>query len=216
MKRWIKLSLLLLLATLVYEFFPRLLPQDVAWSSFGGEVVIFLQRNLSSPLLDWAMFIIYSFVYMIIIYGTGGYLLWKRDFSRFARYLAVFLVVQFLGVITWILYPVAPPRVALKNNVREIRTELGGFTEIFNPYPYGAFPSLHVANAFTGVLFMRFYGRKEKTIWIFLFLAISFSTIYLGEHYWQDVVAGVFYSLAGYLSIAALSKTKLGSKLFAM
>jgi len=216
MRRWLKLGVLLVLATLTYELFPKLLSQNVAWSSFGGEAVIFLQHNISTPVLDWLMFLIYSVGYIIIIYGTGGYLLWKRDYPRFARYLSVFFIVQTLGVITWALHPVAPPRMVLENDVRDIRSELGGFTEKFNPYPYGAFPSLHVANALTGVLFMRFYGRKEKVIWLFIFLTMSFSTVYLGEHYWQDVAGGVLYSLVGYCSVSAFSKTKLGSKIFSM
>ena len=128
MRRWLKLGVLLVLATLTYELFPKLLPQNVAWSSFGGEAVIFLQHNISTSALDWAMFVIYSVGYVIIIYGTGAYLLWKRDYSRFARYLAVFFIVQSLGVITWALYPVAPPRIALENNVQDIRSELGEFT----------------------------------------------------------------------------------------
>jgi len=216
MRRWLKLGILLVLATLTYELFPKLLPQDVVWSGFGGEVVIFLQHNISTPVLDWAMFVIYSVGYVIIIYGTGGYLLWRRDYDRFACYLTVFFVVQSLGVFTWAVYPVAPPRIALENEVRDIRSELGQFTESFNPYPYGAFPSLHVANALTGVLFMRDYGKKEKWTWIFIFLIMSFSTVYLGEHYWEDVAGGIFYSLIGYSSVAAFSRTNLGKKLFSM
>ena len=195
-----KLVLLFAIATLVYEIFPRLLPQD-GGTVFDGSVVVFLQGHLSDPWLDWLFFVIYSAGYPLIVYGTAAYLLWKREFHECERYIKIFIVVQALGVLTWWLFPVIPPRMGV-GEVRDIRAELGGFTESFNPYPYGAFPSLHVANALVGVFMLSPYGGRIRKTWVLLFVLLSFSTLYLGEHYWQDVVGGLFYGYAGCVLVA--------------
>jgi len=213
MRKILTVLILLVVATAVYQLVPRALPPPASPNSFSGEDVLFLQNHLSSEYFDIAMVCIYSAGYVIMIYGTGIYIFLKRDIPRLKRYLAVFVLVQAMAMLTWWRFPVAPPRMAV-DGVRDVRRSIFGTSESFNPYPWGAFPSLHVANSVSAVLFMRFYGRKALLAWIFIFLSLTFSTIYLGEHYWQDVVGGIAYALAGYLVIKYLSQTKTGKKIF--
>lgn len=213
MRKILKLLLLLVIATLIYEAVPRILSLPANPNSFGGEEVLFLQNRLSSRHLDIFMLLVYSFGYIMMIYGTGLYIFLKGDTPKLKRYLAVFIFVQSISMLTWWLFPVAPPRMAV-NGVRNIRQEMFGMSEIANPYPYGAFPSLHVANSLSAVLFVRLYGKRILTVWAIVFFLLTFSTVYLGEHYWQDVVGGVGYSLAGYLAVRFLTKTGLGKRIF--
>jgi len=208
MERWIKLSLLLVLATLTYLLFPKLLPESSTPASFGGEDVLFLQRNLSNQAMDWFTVIVYTVGYIVVIYGTGGFLLWKRDHNGFTNFLLVFVLSQTLGVITWALYPVAPPRIGVEG-VMPIRESLLGFTLGFDPYIYGAFPSLHTANGLTATLFVRRHGKNVTTAWLCLWALSIFSMIYLGEHYWQDALAGFFYSIGPYLLITRMVGKRL-------
>lgn len=211
MERWMKLSLLLVLATLTYLAFPRLLPESPTPASFGGGEVLFLQRNLSNQAMDWFTVIVYTFGYIVVIYGTGGFLLWKRDHNGFTNFLLVFVLSQTLGVITWALYPVAPPRDPLfgVEGVMPIRESLLGFTLGFDPYIYGAFPSLHTANGLTAALFVKRHGKKVTTAWLCLWALTIFSMIYLGEHYWQDALAGCFYSIGPYLLVTRVIGKRL-------
>ena len=198
-----KLSLLLVLATLTYLGFPRLLSVPSTAARFGGEDVLFLQRNLRSPAMDWFTAIVYTVGYAVVIYGTGGFLLWKRDHSGFTNFLLVFVLSQTLGVITWALHPVAPPRhpeFGVKD-VMPIREFTMGFTLGFDSYIYGAFPSLHTANGLTATLFVKRHGKRITTAWLCLLALSIFSLIYLGEHYWQDILAGCFYSIGSYLMV---------------
>jgi len=213
MRKILKLLLLLAIATAIYEIVPRMLPSPVNPHSFGGEDVLFLQDRLSSRYFDIFMLLVYSLGYIMMIYGTGIYIFLKRDAPRLERYLAVFIFVQSISMLTWWLFPVAPPRMAV-NGVREVRREMFGISEVANPYPYGAFPSLHVANSLSATLFVRSYGRRIFAVWVIVFILLTFSTIYLGEHYWQDIVGGMGYSLAGYLAVKFLAKTNLGKKIF--
>lgn len=212
MKRWMKLSLLLVLATLAYLAFPRLLPESSTPGSFGGEEVLFLQSNLRSPAMDWFTVIVYTVGYMVLIYGTGGFLLWKRDYNGFTNFLLVFVLSQTLGVITWALYPVAPPRIdadLLAEGVKGIRESTMGFTLGFDPYIHGAFPSLHTANGLTAALFVKRHGKKVTAAWLCLWALSIFSLIYLGEHYWQDALAGCFYSIGPYLLVTRVIGKRL-------
>ena len=209
MKRWMKLGLLLVLATLTYLGFPKLLPEASTPSAFGGEEVLFLQSNLSSQAMDWFTVIVYTVGYIVVIYGTGGFLLWKRDYNGFTNFLLVFVLSQTLGVITWALYPVAPPRIAHVGEVIPIRESLLGFTLSFDPYIYGAFPSLHAANGLTAALFVKRHGKKITTAWLCLWALSIFSMIYLGEHYWQDALAGCFYSIGPYLLVTRVIRKRL-------
>ncbi len=208
MERWMKLGLLLVLATLTYLVLPKLLPDASTPSAFGGEEVLFLQRNLSSQAMDWFTVIVYTVGYIVVIYGTGGFLLWKRDYNRFTSFLLVFVLSQTLGVITWAIYPVGPPRL-LVADVEPIRAQTLGFTLSFDPYIYGAFPSLHAANGLTAALFVRLHGKKITMAWLCLWALIIFSMIYLGEHYWQDALAGCFYSIGPYLLVTRIVRKRL-------
>ncbi len=212
MRRWIILGLLLALATLTYLLFPKLLPEASTASAFGGKEVLFLQDNLRSLPMDWFTVIVYTAGYLVVIYGTGGFLLWKRDYNGFTNFLLVFVLAQSLGLITWALHPVAPPR-HLEYGVEGvigIRALTMGFTLRFDPYIYGAFPSLHTANGLTAALFVRRHGKKITTAWLCLLALSIFSMIYLGEHYWEDVLAGCFYSIGPYLLVTRM----IGKRLF--
>ncbi len=204
MRRLYRLLLLLVMATVFYEVVPRLLPQPESPHAFGGEEVLFLQSRISSRAFDVAMVWIYSLAYVFMIYGTGIYILLRRDVPRLERYVMVFVIVQAMAMLTWWLFPVAPPRMAVEG-VRGIRESILGVSETFNPYPWGAFPSLHVANSVSAVLIIRFYGRRTLAVWLAIFIPLAFSTVYLGEHYWQDLVGGVVYSVTGYLLAGRLA-----------
>ncbi|TDA36531.1 MAG: hypothetical protein DSO02_00255 [Hadesarchaea archaeon] len=163
----------------------------------------------SNPVVDLLTVLIYAFGYSLVLLFAAGYMLWKGNVDRFAQYLAVLTVVHSLALLTWAVYPVAPPRIAYEE-VRSPRLTLLPFTETFNPFPYGAFPSLHVADTLTVLLFLRFYkGRKWRFGWALFFILVVFSTLYLGEHYLADAVAGCMYSLAGYLFVSKFISPRL-------
>lgn len=212
MKRWVKLSTLFALITLTYVGFPKLLPEASNPSRFGGGDVLFLQNNLSSPMMDWFTLIVYTFGYIVVVYGTGGFLLVKKDHKGFEDFLMVFMLSQTLGVITWALYPVAPPRLAV-GGVRGVRESLMKFTLSLDPYTYGAFPSLHSANGLTAILFVKRHGKRVALVWFCIWILSIFSALYLGEHYWQDALAGCFYSIGPYLLVVKVIRGyKVGTR----
>jgi len=180
--------------TLVLDALPRAFPAPSSPHSFGGEEVLFLQDHLSGWFQDRFWVAVYSFGYLFLIYGTASLLLFLGDTRSFKEYFWVFLICQLLGFTVWLLFPVSPPRLAL-DGVRDIREELFGLTERVNAFPWGAFPSLHAANGLLAFFFARRHGRKISLVWGVSWVLLMFSTLYLGEHYWQDLAAGCLFAL---------------------
>ncbi|MEM1981377.1 MAG: phosphatase PAP2 family protein [Candidatus Hadarchaeales archaeon] len=185
--------LLFLLLTLVLDALPRVFPTPSSPHAFDGREVLFLQEHLSGELSDRWWVAVYSFGYLFLIYATAAFLLFFEDVEAFKEYFWIFAFCQLLGFLTWFFFPVSPPRLAIPE-VRDVREELFGLTERFNAFPHGAFPSLHAANGFLAFFFVRRHGKGPSLVWGVSWILLMFSTLYLGEHYWQDLVAGCLYA----------------------
>ncbi|KAF3763662.1 hypothetical protein M406DRAFT_347205 [Cryphonectria parasitica EP155] len=66
------------------------------------------------------------------------------------------------------------------------------------PMPFGAFPSLHAANATLEALFMSFCFPKLRPLFIFYVGWLWWATMYLNHHYAIDLVAGSLMSTGVY------------------
>jgi len=182
---------------LFFDFAPRLFPRPETPNSLDGEEVLFLQRHLSNRPLDYFFVAFYSVGYSVSICGAAMLLVFTGRSRESWLYLLVFFISQVLAQLTWLLFPVAPPRLAVVG-VRGVREEIFGLSERFNPFPWGAFPSMHVGNGLTALLFARRCGRRAELVWAFLLFVSAFSALYLGEHYLIDLIAGCAYSLGPY------------------
>ena len=94
-------------------------------------------------------------------------------------------------------FPVAPPRLAekLDGQVDDIRVETlpngEKLDEGFNANPYAAMPSLHSALPWLATLYFFKMRSKFAAIMLLITIGIWFSTVYLGEHFIVDIIAGV-------------------------
>ncbi|KAH7324998.1 putative aureobasidin-resistance protein [Stachybotrys elegans] len=66
------------------------------------------------------------------------------------------------------------------------------------PLPFGAFPSLHAANAVLEALFMTHCFPQFRTLWIVYAGWVWWATMYLSHHYAIDLVAGGLIAAAAY------------------
>ena len=58
-----------------------------------------------------------------------------------------------------------------------------------------SFPSGHAATSFFAAAILTYYHRKKRALFLILAILISFSRIYLGVHYFGDVLAGAIIGL---------------------
>lgn len=150
--------------------------------------------------------------YLFEVFAALGYFFFVKN-PRFERLAWAFLAVNTIGVITYMLYPAAPPWYVLQYGpgpadllappsaagAARFDALLGTtyFANFYarNPNVFGAMPSLHAAYP---VLVLWFVWHKG---WLWRLMAagfaalVCFSAIYLAHHYILDVLAGTSAAL---------------------
>jgi membrane-associated phospholipid phosphatase len=141
-----------------------------------------------------------------------GVYLFFRDQTLLAKFAWAFFAVNLLGMITYLIYPAAPPWYveqyglgpavlsALPSAAGAARfDELTGldYFRVFysrNANVFGAMPSLHVAYP-TLVIFTAWkLGKKWSIPAIAFALLVAFSAVYLRHHYVLDILAGAAFA----------------------
>ena len=143
-----------------------------------------------------------------------AYLLWRGDRRIYYRFVITLLGVSFAAFLTFLLLPVAPPRLAFQYGealpVTDIMAAVAGSVDWDVPAwmyrnlignPVAAFPSMHAAFPFLVLLFLRERSWKWALAWAPVTGAIWFATVYLGHHYVVDVLGGVVFAVVGYLVV---------------
>jgi membrane-associated phospholipid phosphatase len=184
---------------------------------FGHLPTLFLQARLyrggGSTLLDdvATLFYFLHFAYPL----TLGYVFWLRDRSLFRRFAVTLLAMSFSAFVFFLLVPVAPPWLAAQDGYlphveKIISHTLPSATDLIyksmTPNKVAAFPSLHAAFPALGMLYgIRLFGRRAALplgAWV---LAVTFSIVYLGEHYVVDAAGGVVVAAAWFGLVEWLS-----------
>jgi membrane-associated phospholipid phosphatase len=130
----------------------------------------------------------------------GLALLWVylRRHEAFKRFRNTVLLANALGLVGYVLWPTAPPRMFPDFGFDDTLASFGalnhgsGLIE-FAANPYAAMPSLHAADALIVgiVLFSVCRTKVAKAIWLLWPAWVWFSVIATGNHFWLDVVAGI-------------------------
>ena len=69
-----------------------------------------------------------------------------------------------------------------------------------------AFPSLHAAYPWIIFLFIRKKSKILSYVSLLYVFGVWFSVIYLGEHYFVDVLAGIIYATTAYIIVQRYEK----------
>src|SRR4030042_4324775 len=150
-----------------------------------------------------------------------GFYLWLKYKKHYYRFVIALLVLSFAGFVTFLLFPAAPPWYAANEGLISVTKitnlavdhlgwtwNLSYYYSHLNPNPVAAIPSLHAAYPTLVLLALRRYSKK--LFWYFLpYPALVWiSTVYLGEHYVIDIIAGVAYAIAAYFLVYNFSSVK--------
>jgi hypothetical protein len=178
---------------------------------FGQTPTEWLQARLYEPgVVNWwdvAFTLVYT-SYFIVPFAVAG-ILWARDRLAFLRFTRRLVSLALAGVATYIVFPAAPPWMAAETGLLDgvYRTTSEGWGVIgvgtaglfskgqSSANLVAAVPSLHAA--FTALVAMFLWSRVRPRLRPLLALyplAMGFTLIATGEHYFFDVLLGSLYA----------------------
>ena len=169
---------------------------------FNPSITKILQDKFRSPFLDW-----FTSVFWFWIFGTSIFLMWficMFQGPEAFRYGIPIVTAVSASMFIQLFYPVVVPirygDFGKELPVKVIRLEtMGAYTDKINGLLYNGLPSNHLGMVVTGLwLCLMVYSHDPWTGWlifavafIILGLIFMFAVLYLGEHYWQDLVAAI-------------------------
>jgi membrane-associated phospholipid phosphatase len=179
---------------------------------FGETPTEWLQAHLYNPnqLSGWNVFFTLTYTsYFITPFVLAGWL-WAHDRLEYVRFAKRLVTVAIAGVITYILFPAAPPWMAGQEGLlHEIQRTTGkgweilgvGTSVLFNEGQRAvnltaAVPSLHSAFTMLVALFIwpRLKWRWARPLLLLYPAAMGLTLMSTGEHYFFDVLAGWLYA----------------------
>jgi hypothetical protein len=192
----------------------------------GGNVAsVWLQDHLRpvAMWLDSPLALVYlTFFAAPVLFGLW---IWARHREHFARYVAAYLFLMAAGFLVAVFYPETPPWLASRSGVLppldrvtvSLLDNLGPVGRLYggaDPAPYSAMPSLHVAvPALIAVTLIGIGGPRPNRAWLWALypLAMTFATLYLGEHYLLDGIAGIALGVLSYAAVRAATRPAHGT-----
>lgn len=180
---------------------------------FGHLPTAVLQSWLWHGAVQWYDFVFYgAYTLHFVLPFALAVLVWKTREKHYWPVVTAFLLVSFMGFLTFLAFPAAPPWMANDLGLIEPITRVSSavwaafgihdFPSVYNkisPNPVAAMPSLHAAYSF---LFAFYLTRLYKTRWrwaAWIYPALIWvGTTYMAEHYVIDIVVGVVYAAISY------------------
>jgi membrane-associated phospholipid phosphatase len=178
---------------------------------FGGQLpTIMLQDRLYDPNhLSWYDYLCTAvhWSYFIIPHAVA-ILVWAKKPRLFQHYLSAMTLLLAVGLCIYFLIPTRPPWDApetvdspsqpyVHRPMKDVGEQLGGglyqasYRVIGESNPWAAMPSIHMAITWLLVFPAFKFGRRWGYLAIAYAVLMGYSLIYLGEHYFVDVMVGV-------------------------
>lgn len=183
---------------------------------FGVMPTEWLQSHLYSGRMDALVFAVAGvWSSYFLVPHLSLLVAWKLDPKNAVRNTAAYILTYYLGLLIYFLVPTAPPWAAsfyhyLPEGCHRILSELGMWVNyktyiliydtIGEPNNYAAMPSVHVA--ITCIVSLMLYEAKYwpfRVLAVLYVLAMSFSLVFLGEHYVTDILAGILVGLFSWI-----------------
>lgn len=189
-------------------------PIDADRLLFGGTLpTAWLQEHLYTPGESHWYDVLVTLTYISHFFSTFivAVVLWARNRPRFRAWVGCWLAMAFLGVTTYVLYPMSPPWLAHQeglipetvNRISGIGWGEIGLGVAGRALSIGqnwsnqvaAMPSLHAGYAALVVGFFMVGASWSRRLLLSLYpLAMGLALVYSGEHYVVDVLAGYAYA----------------------
>jgi membrane-associated phospholipid phosphatase len=177
----------------------------------GVNLISIVQTTFNSPTTTLISTIFYGLhVFLVVI---AMVLFWFTSSRVYKGYTYSMILTSYLALLTFIIVPTAPPwfESAGKNMLNVGYTMLPNALKTFQQTlismesdKFAAFPSLHAAYAALFAVYTIKLKPRLGLISVPILVGVLFSTIYLGQHYLVDLIAGVTYSLVSVVIVETL------------
>lgn len=176
---------------------------------FGCIPTLVLQKYFRNIILDYVGTALYSLHFILPV--AFGLILWRYSAKNYWSWVASFLLCSYSALITFLVFPSAPPWYGV-NAIRIIYETTEGlglptYRTVFDylsSNPFAAFPSLHSAYPWLISLYAIKIWRVKALPILILPAGIWFSAVYLGEHYVVDVIGGIIFATVSFLIVEKL------------
>jgi membrane-associated phospholipid phosphatase len=194
---------------------------------FGGKVpTLWLQDHFYDPGVAhwWDRVAVSIYLSHFLVSLVLAIVLWCVNYPLFRRYIAALVSLTVITLMTYVLFPAAPPWMAGLNNafgkgvtvdrvVQQTLHVLGGSTvdsavEKGQAYSnaVAAMPSLHAAIPMLLLAFFWPEVRRRGKVGLSLYAGgMALTLVYSGEHYVTDVLVGWLYAIAVVVVLRRLS-----------
>ena len=178
---------------------------------FGQVPSLILQQSFRFPFLDYMGAVFYGIYFFVPT--VFAFFVWKKSPKNYWKYTVAFGVLTYAALVTFLFYPVAPPWLDVPHVTRiltgsvDVNLGLPVYKTLFDFLGgnlYAAFPSMHSALPWLVFLYA-FKIWKWKSLPVLVIpVGTWFSAVYLGEHYFVDVLGGIVYATIAFLAVEKL------------
>jgi len=196
-------------------------PKNLELKLFGQLPTLWLQQNFRFPFLDYLGAVFYGIYFFVPT--VFAFIVWKKSPKNYWGYIVAFGVLTYGALITFLFYPVAPPwwqfnsitnpsytgPTVIRILTGSVDKNLGlpvykMLFDFLGGNLFAAFPSMHSAMPWLVALFaLKIWKRKALPVLIIPF-GTWFSAVYLGEHYFIDVLGGILYATVAFVAVEKL------------
>ena len=189
-------------------------PRNLDLQLFGQLPTLILQQSFRFPVLDYMGAVFYGIYFFVPT--IFAYIVWRKSPKNYWKYIVAFGVLTYSALITFLFYPVAPPwyefnsvftssytgPVVNRILVSSVDVNLGipvykTLFDFLGGNLFAAFPSMHSAMPWLVFLFAFKIWKWKALPVVIIPVGTWFSAVYLGEHYFVDVLGGIAYATIG-------------------
>jgi membrane-associated phospholipid phosphatase len=184
---------------------------------FGGKIPshylqVVIQKLPERDIFDLVSNLVYMshFINPLLV----ALLLWYKKPEGYWYFVGGILVISYLAFIVFYLYPAAPPWWATRAGyLKDQPVYLNNYYSMSaiikaGPNQVAAMPSLHMAYPSFIALIMLYYWRWKAIPILLLPATVAFAAMYLGHHYFVDLIAGGFLSLSVFCVIVVIAERR--------
>jgi PAP2 superfamily len=191
------------------------------WLGAGVLPTVWLQQHVDSRAWEVLATLVYCSHFVVTPLVLAA--LWSRDRPQWGRYVRMVLALSLAGLLTYVLYPAAPPWLAAKEGVIEPveRISNAGWAVLGLPRAgalleqsqaqvnlVAAVPSLHTGFAVLTCLALLPFARRawQRAALVGYAALMPVVLVWSGEHYVIDTVLGALYAALVVVAVRKLSR----------